>query len=104
MTSNAPGSGISISSSWKASIGSPSRSWRMTQAAMVGGSSPGSTSSLATWLVSTAIAAGHILSVDWRVKVAGCYRGGGLEPVLALDPEQGQEQDGRHHQAADAVD
>ena len=37
MTSKAPGSGTSISSTWKASMGSPSRSSRMTQAAMVGG-------------------------------------------------------------------
>src|SRR5829696_5242360 len=42
MTSKAPGSGTSISSSWKASTGSPSRSSRITQAAMVAGSSPGS--------------------------------------------------------------
>ena len=44
ITSKAPGSGTSISSSWKASIGSPSRSWRITQAAIVSGSSPGSVS------------------------------------------------------------
>src|SRR3954454_5917468 len=54
MTSNAPGCGTSISSSWKASIGSPKRSSRITQAAIVGGSSPGSTSRLATSLESTA--------------------------------------------------
>src|SRR3954454_11706548 len=53
-TSKAAGSGTSISSIWKASLGSPSRSWRMTQAAIVGGSSPGSTSSLETSEVSTA--------------------------------------------------
>ena len=47
MTSNAPGSGTSISSSWKASSGSPKRSSRMTQAAIVGGSVPGSTSNCA---------------------------------------------------------
>ena len=45
----------SICSSWKASVGSPSRSWRITQAAIVAGSSPGSTSNFATALVSTAI-------------------------------------------------
>ena len=53
-TSNAPGSGTSISSSWKASMGSPKRSSRMTQAAIVRGSSPGSVSRFATWLRSTA--------------------------------------------------
>ena len=37
ITSNAPGSGTSISSSWNASIGSPWRSSRMTQAAIVRG-------------------------------------------------------------------
>src|SRR4051794_35877319 len=54
MTSNAPGSGTSISSSWNASFGSPSRSSRMTQAAIVLGSSPGSVSTRATCVTSTA--------------------------------------------------
>src|SRR6187551_609553 len=54
MTSKAPGSGTSICSSWKASLGSPSRSWRITHAAIVSGSVPGSTSNFATALVSTA--------------------------------------------------
>src|SRR5690348_16801707 len=54
MTSNAPGSGTSISSSWKASFGSPSRSSRMTQAAIVLGSSPGSVSIRDTCVKSTA--------------------------------------------------
>jgi hypothetical protein len=62
VTSKAPGSGVSISSSWKASRGSPSRSCRMTHAAIVGGSSPGSASIWETWLTSTAICSGHILS------------------------------------------
>src|SRR4051795_10139004 len=44
VTSNAAGSGTSISSTWNASTGSPSRSCLMTQAAIVAGSSPGSTS------------------------------------------------------------
>src|SRR3954467_13718483 len=43
ITSNAPGSGTSISSIWKASFGSPSRSSRITHAAIVSGSVPGST-------------------------------------------------------------
>src|SRR3954469_8231105 len=54
MTSNAPGSGTSISSSWKASFGSPSRSSRITQAAIVSGSSPGSVSTRDTCVTSTA--------------------------------------------------
>src|SRR5215212_2031386 len=54
MTSKAPGSGTSISSSWNAWTGSPSRSSRITQAAIVSGSSPGSvltsvTSVRSTW-------------------------------------------------------
>src|SRR4051794_20481884 len=57
VTSKAPGSGTSISSSWNASSGSPWRSSRITHAAMVGGSSPGSTSSCATCFVSIATAA-----------------------------------------------
>src|SRR4051812_27352445 len=55
MTSKAPGSGTSISSSWNASLGSPSRSSRITHAAIVPGSSPGSTSSSEILLTSTAI-------------------------------------------------
>src|SRR5437764_5923400 len=58
MTSNAPGSGTSISSSWKASFGSPSRSSRMTQAAIVLGSSPGSVSTRDTCVTSTATVPG----------------------------------------------
>src|SRR3954449_11578725 len=54
-TSKAAGSGTSISSTWKASLGSPSRSWRMTQAAMVGGSSPGSVSMVEICVRSTAM-------------------------------------------------
>src|SRR5213083_801491 len=54
MTSKAPGSGTSISSTWKACSGSPSRSGRMTHAAIVAGSSPGSVSTWETWLRSTA--------------------------------------------------
>src|SRR3954463_11562348 len=53
-TSNAPGSGTSISSTWKASMGSPSRSWRMTHAAIVSGSSPGSVAPWGTCVTSTA--------------------------------------------------
>src|ERR671930_768125 len=44
VTSNAPGSGTSISSSWNASSGSPRRSARITHAAIVAGSSPGAMS------------------------------------------------------------
>src|SRR5829696_1360976 len=55
ITSNAPGSGTSISSSWKASTGSPSRSWRMTQAVIFSGSVPGSTPTSATFVRSTLV-------------------------------------------------
>src|SRR3954454_21822063 len=68
-TSKAPGSGVSISSSRKASTGSPKRSSRITQAAMVGGSSPGSASNRATWLTSTATC----LTAPIRVHDARCY-------------------------------
>src|SRR3954469_20104423 len=54
VTSNAAGSGTSISSSWNASLGSPSRSARITQAAIVSGSSPGSVSTRDTCVKSTA--------------------------------------------------
>src|SRR3954447_26560134 len=61
-TSKAPGSGISISSIWNASTGSPSRSWRMTQAAIVAGISPGSVSTVAMRSMSTAIGPGTLLT------------------------------------------
>src|SRR5918996_1613147 len=89
MTSIAPGSGTSISSIWKASCGSPKRSSRMTQAAIVAGSSPGSTASCATWLVSTDI---------WPQPTRP------LEPVAALHPEERGQGPEREHQAADAED
>src|SRR4051794_34512075 len=88
ITSNAPGRGTSISSSWKASVGSPSRSARMTQAAIVSGSSPGSTSSWAIWLVSTDMAGAYALS----------------EPVVALDPEQCEEDHSGYREASDTED
>src|SRR3954465_14456596 len=88
VTSNAPGSGTSSSSSWKASVGSPSRSARMTQAAIVEGSSPGSTSSVAIWLVSTDMAKPYAVS----------------EPVVALDPKECEQHHTRDHERADAVE
>src|SRR5215211_3236608 len=105
VTSKAPGSGTSISSSWKASSGSPWRSSRITHAAMVGGSSPGSTSSCATCFVSIATSApgsgGRMVpAAALRLRVASPA----LEPVLALDPEDGADENRRHHEAADAVD
>src|SRR5436305_8085775 len=54
ITSKAPGCGVSISSSWKASTGSPRRSSRITHAVIVSGSVPGSVATVATWLTSTA--------------------------------------------------
>src|SRR5215210_4383815 len=86
VTSKAPGSGTSISSSWNASSGSPSRSARITQAAMVGGSSPGCTSSWEIWPV---------------VMGAACYPSAS-EPVAALHPEEGEQDHGRHEQAAES--
>src|SRR4051794_22644333 len=88
ITSNAAGCGTAISSSWKASVGSPSRSARMTQAAIVGGSSPGSTSSMAIWLVSTDMDKPYAVS----------------EPVVALDPEECEQHHSRDHERADAID
>src|SRR3954451_14203932 len=88
ITSNAAGFGTAISSSWKASVGSPSRSARMTQAALVSGSSPGSTSSWAIWLVSTDMAKPYGLS----------------EPVVALGPEQCEQHHSRDQERADAED
>ena len=55
ITSKAPGCGTSISSSWKASSGSPSRSWRMTQAVIVSGSVPGSVPTSVTFVRSTLV-------------------------------------------------
>src|SRR3712207_2188092 len=94
VTSKAPGSGTSISSSWNASSGSPCRSSRITHAAMVGGSSPGSTSSCATCFVSIATT-----SPD-----SGAAEDMRSEPVLALHPEQGAHQHGGDHEGADAVE
>src|SRR5689334_7455859 len=88
ITSNAPGLGTAISSSWKASVGSPSRSARMTHAAIVSGSSPGSTSSWAIWLVSTDMAKPYGVS----------------EPVVALDPEECEQDHSGDDQGADAED
>ena len=98
ITSNAPGSGTSISSSWKASVGSPSRSSRITQAAIVAGSVPGSTSSSETFVTSTAmlgigplgslVAAGIVSGADrigpMRAKVYGIP---GSHPVRACPPD-----------------
>src|SRR3954454_5901248 len=74
-TSKAPGSGTSISSTWKASLGSPSRSWRITQAAIFSGSSPGSTSSLDTSAISTAKLAPAFVVVDGWIVVKTCQVG-----------------------------
>src|SRR5215210_1717352 len=94
VTSKAPGSGTSISSTWNASSGSPWRSSRITHAAIVGGSSPGSTSSWATCFVSIATD-----SPD-----SGRAEDMPSEPVLALDPEQRADQQRRDDQRADPVD
>src|SRR3954469_2366921 len=66
-TSNAPGSGTSISSSWNASRGSPSRSRRITHADIVSGRVPGSTPISLTFATSTAMS-GSVLRVEsWRI-------------------------------------
>src|SRR3954464_7285884 len=96
MTSNAPGSGTSISSTWKASIGSPSRSWRMTHAAIVRGSSPGSVSTWETWLRSTA-----------TVLIPRSFGGGHItRPASeqAAATERHDEDDQREHRPPDAPD
>src|SRR5213078_3901242 len=87
ITSNAPGSGTSISSIWNASRGSPSRSWRITHAAIVSGSVPGSVPTSVTFLMSTAI------SPPGRVR-PGSYLGdaerlGGLGPAGGLGRKSG---------------
>src|SRR6476659_9810221 len=76
ITSKAPGSGTSISSTWKASLGSPSRSWRITQAAIFSGSSPGFTSSLDTSAISTAkVVTPAVVVVDRWIVVNTCQVG-----------------------------
>src|ERR671933_2606528 len=114
ITSNAPGSGTSISSTWKASSGSPSRSWRMTQAAIVAGSSPGSVSTCATCVRSTAIVvalpgvrgvaaargrrgAGTLLAVVVQVT-------GALEPEPAPGGRNDHPADAEHEEVAEGVD
>src|SRR3954454_17592677 len=105
ITSNAPGSGTSISSTWKASIGSPSRSWRMTHAAMVAGSSPGWVSTCATWVRSTAITDS---APCWRLscsRPAGVGADGTLLAVAVQVTRPAQprpDHRGRHDHAPDA--
>src|SRR3954447_23473670 len=70
-TSKAPGCGVSISSRWKASTGSPRRSSRITHAVIVSGSVPGSVATVATWLTSTATQ--HLFRVDREVGRPASY-------------------------------
>src|SRR3954447_18300261 len=70
-TSKAPGSGTSISSSWNASRGWPSRSCRITHAAIVSGSVPGSVSTLATFVTSIAIGSRVLLSAYRAAETTG---------------------------------
>src|ERR671916_2507819 len=82
ITSKAPGSGTSICSSWKASIGSPSRSWRMTQAAIVWGSSPGSvltsvTSVRSTWAIALVLVLLVVGGEDGTATPSGLALAGG---------------------------
>src|SRR5688572_26679420 len=85
----APGSGTSISSIWKASRGWPKRSSRITQAAIVSGSSPGSVEIWATSAASTGMERDPI---------------GGSEPVAPFVPQQDGEDRRRDHERADAED
>src|SRR3954469_1187679 len=107
MTSNAPGSGTSISSTWKASSGSPSRSWRMTQAAIVAGSSPGSVSTCATCVRSTAIGLSALPAVR-IVAATGGRRGAGTllaVPVqVTRPPEPRRDHGDRAQSPPDAPD
>src|SRR4051794_9626400 len=108
ITSNAPGSGTSICSTWKASSGSPSRSWRMTHAAIVGGSSPGSASTCATWVRSTAISDS---APCWRFAHVAAPAGVGADRTLlavavqVTRPAQPQpDRAGGHHHPPDPED
>src|SRR4051794_1352533 len=96
MTSKACGSGTSISSTWKASLGSPSRSWRMTQAAMVSGSSPGSVSTWETWVKSTATCSFLARSGARDITCPPSEQPGA--------PEDHEHEQQGHERAADAVD
>src|SRR3954468_1355753 len=106
-TSNAPGSGTSISSTWKASSGSPSRSWRMTQGAIVAGSSPGSVSTCATCVRSTAIGLSALPAVRIVAATEG-RRGAGTLLAVAVQvtrpPQPGRDDGDRAHGPADAPD
>src|SRR3954454_12023586 len=88
MTSNALGSGTSISSIWNASTGSPWRSSRMTHAAIVGGSSPGSVSTRETCDRSTAMAR--------KIIRPSAARRSGLEEAGAVEPPPQQAGRQRH--------
>ena len=55
-----------MSSIWKASFGSPSRSWRITQAVIVLGSSPGSTSSWLTFFTSACAKADYLRGAGFK--------------------------------------
>ncbi len=93
-TSNAPGCGVSISSSWNASTGSPRRSSRITHAVIVSGSVPGSVATLATWLTSTATR--HLFAVRFD-GMGGPHRSGArrvaylvasVEEAVAAEPRE----------------
>src|SRR4051812_29436170 len=104
VTSNAPGSGTSISSIWKASIGSPKRSSRMTQAAMVAGSSPGSTSICAIWLTSTATRAPLIRESVLRRRMVPAPPARLSPPIVSAPPEVRRQERHRQREAAHAED
>src|SRR5215211_688192 len=95
MTSNAAGSGTSISSSWKASLGSPSRSARITQAAIVLGSSPGSVSMCDTCVKSTATGFRPRSSFVGRARMLPAQ----LFPRLIATHVRGGDEDRQQHPA-----
>src|SRR3954453_18894087 len=115
MTSKAPGSGTSISSSWKASLGSPKRSSRMTQAVIVSGSVPGSVATVETCVTSTAIVLEKPSGDRYRSVLRGANhtpdRGDGAptgrrRSVVAEEAspaEEPQQDHGRGDHAADPV-
>src|SRR5215212_4279947 len=108
MTSNAPGWGTSISSIWKASFGSPSRSSRITHAAIFSGSVPGSTFTSVTSRVAMrennppgVESAGGWYLGGWRLAVGGWQLAGNgpsanCQPSAADHP-RGRVVRQRHH-------
>src|SRR5881397_823683 len=103
MTSKAPGSGTSISSTWKACSGSPSRSGRMTHAAIVAGSSPGSVSTWEIWLRSTATCS-FLARFGGRDLTRGRQEPGPPEPDDHADQRHDRAGDSPHREGGERPD